>query len=243
MLRMYRNTLIVLCVALLAVLGICFYAYKNNQNLSVACTMEALMCPDGSAVGRSGKLCEFSPCPHIESVTGMLVQDENGFRLIMESPENGGMGVTYALPLQIRVSNALKDFVGKKVVVRGEFSQGNTFVVSLLDYASEDVTEGSVGVGQTKFIGGVRVTLNKIVQDSRCPVDVQCIQAGRVDADITLVSDTDKETVTLYSDGKPHGFDSFLVSIVGVLPEAHTATKQDFSGYVLQIKVVPTKLQ
>jgi hypothetical protein len=29
----------------------------------VACTMEAKICPDGSAVGRVGPKCEFSPCP------------------------------------------------------------------------------------------------------------------------------------------------------------------------------------
>lgn len=28
-----------------------------------ACTMEAKICPDGSAVGRTGPDCEFSPCP------------------------------------------------------------------------------------------------------------------------------------------------------------------------------------
>lgn len=27
------------------------------------CTMEAKICPDGSAVGRSGPNCEFAPCP------------------------------------------------------------------------------------------------------------------------------------------------------------------------------------
>ena len=29
----------------------------------VACTQEAMECPDGSYVGRSGPNCEFSPCP------------------------------------------------------------------------------------------------------------------------------------------------------------------------------------
>ena len=29
----------------------------------VACTMEAKLCPDGSAVGRTGPNCEFAPCP------------------------------------------------------------------------------------------------------------------------------------------------------------------------------------
>lgn len=29
----------------------------------VACTMEAKICPDGSAVGRTGPKCEFAACP------------------------------------------------------------------------------------------------------------------------------------------------------------------------------------
>ncbi|MDP1710458.1 MAG: hypothetical protein Q8L46_00740 [candidate division WWE3 bacterium] len=29
----------------------------------VACTLEAKLCPDGSAVGRTGPNCEFATCP------------------------------------------------------------------------------------------------------------------------------------------------------------------------------------
>jgi len=32
-------------------------------NKQVACTMEAKICSDGSAVGRTGPNCEFAPCP------------------------------------------------------------------------------------------------------------------------------------------------------------------------------------
>lgn len=35
----------------------------TSSSLPVACTMEAKICPDGSAVGRSGPNCEFAPCP------------------------------------------------------------------------------------------------------------------------------------------------------------------------------------
>lgn len=35
----------------------------SSTPLSVACTMDAKICPDGSAVGRSGPKCEFAPCP------------------------------------------------------------------------------------------------------------------------------------------------------------------------------------
>ena len=36
-----------------------------EENCTVACTAEAKICPDGSAVGRVGPNCEFAPCPQI----------------------------------------------------------------------------------------------------------------------------------------------------------------------------------
>lgn len=45
----------------------CKYGSQNfieNTNPSpIACTQEAKLCPDGSAVGRAGPNCEFSACP------------------------------------------------------------------------------------------------------------------------------------------------------------------------------------
>lgn len=35
----------------------------NFDDASVACTMDAKICPDGSAVGRTAPDCEFAPCP------------------------------------------------------------------------------------------------------------------------------------------------------------------------------------
>ena len=43
--------------------GILMYIRNQDASISQGCTMEALICPDGSAVGRSGPNCEFSPCP------------------------------------------------------------------------------------------------------------------------------------------------------------------------------------
>ncbi len=34
-----------------------------TQNNQAACTAEAKICPDGTAVGRTGTNCEFAPCP------------------------------------------------------------------------------------------------------------------------------------------------------------------------------------
>lgn len=38
------------------------YNFTENES-QTACTMDAKICPDGSAVGRSGPKCEFAPCP------------------------------------------------------------------------------------------------------------------------------------------------------------------------------------
>jgi len=44
----------------------CLRSWEENcTNIAApqACTMEAKLCPDGSAVGRTGPNCEFAPCP------------------------------------------------------------------------------------------------------------------------------------------------------------------------------------
>jgi hypothetical protein len=46
---------------------------REGWNQPVACTEEAKICPDGSAVGRIGPNCEFAPCPGEEGV--MCTQD------------------------------------------------------------------------------------------------------------------------------------------------------------------------
>ncbi len=40
-----------------------FKRFEPGYEEPVACTMDAKLCPDGSAVGRSGPACEFAACP------------------------------------------------------------------------------------------------------------------------------------------------------------------------------------
>ncbi len=66
-----RNSLgkiisIIIILILLATSGVAgYFIYKNTVATPerVACTMEAMICPDGTSVGRTGPKCEFSPCP------------------------------------------------------------------------------------------------------------------------------------------------------------------------------------
>ena len=61
-------------VVIIFVIGLGSFLYRNTMERpgivapEVACTLEAKLCPDGSAVGRSGPSCAFAPCafPNIE---------------------------------------------------------------------------------------------------------------------------------------------------------------------------------
>lgn len=60
---------IVLVIALVVLVGTRKLNFKSGGDIpapkDIACSMEAKVCPDGSAVGRSGPKCEFAPCPDV----------------------------------------------------------------------------------------------------------------------------------------------------------------------------------
>jgi len=237
---MSKKILISVLVILAAIIGFLYYNKQTPSDEQIACTMDALMCPDGSGVGRSGPKCEFEACPQQASFVGELQQTAGGeFQLVVPSPDATTQEVTYALPLEIRVSNALQDFIGKNVVVYGAFTTGNLYRVETLTEATDsDITIGTVALGETKLINRVRITLNEITQDSRCPIDAVCIQAGSVTANVTLQSDTDKETVEI-TEGTSIAFDIFRISIISVAPAPMASQPIDTAAYRIVFKVEP----
>lgn len=60
---MKKVLVIIIGIVLLGLAG--FVIFEKKQPKPVGCTMEAKLCPDGSAVGRSGPKCEFAPCPFV----------------------------------------------------------------------------------------------------------------------------------------------------------------------------------
>ena len=57
-----------LAFAILVIVSVLFSGCISNQgpgSNQTACTEEAKLCPDGSAVGRTGPNCEFAPCPQL----------------------------------------------------------------------------------------------------------------------------------------------------------------------------------
>jgi len=55
-----------------------FFVYQSTRTAQqeqqpVACTMEAMQCPNGSYVGRTGPNCEFADCPAINQSLNLQI--------------------------------------------------------------------------------------------------------------------------------------------------------------------------
>ncbi|OGC45259.1 hypothetical protein A2V49_01510 [candidate division WWE3 bacterium RBG_19FT_COMBO_34_6] len=64
--------IIILMVALIIIFGFFLYtnnSLKNSPIIRRACTEEAMICPDGTSVGRVGPNCEFEQCPPTQKST------------------------------------------------------------------------------------------------------------------------------------------------------------------------------
>ncbi|MFA6354465.1 MAG: hypothetical protein WCX12_02155 [Candidatus Paceibacterota bacterium] len=242
---MQTNKKIILAVLIIVIIGGGAYGLSKFLNRTpadsqgIACTQEALLCPDGSYVSRTGSKCKFAACPNQPSFTGTLRQNAENFSLIFSSPENGGE-VSYVLPLVFESSSTIGQLVGQKIRVFGTFTEGITLSVNRFEKLSGDAgdpTLGEIGIGKSVFINGVRITLNRISQDSRCPTDVQCIQAGWVTTNVTLQSDTDKETRDISSNAAPVAFDSFKISIESIKPSRVANSTPKPENYLITFRV------
>lgn len=65
-------------------------------------------------------------------------------------------------------------------------------VVSLVGCAAtgpvtSPLIEGPVRLGEIAAVDGPKVRPDQVIEDSRCPADVQCIQAGRLIVKVTVI--------------------------------------------------------
>jgi murein DD-endopeptidase MepM/ murein hydrolase activator NlpD len=76
---------------LAAIIGIIFVGaasfmiFAREHTARIGCTQEAQLCPDGSAVGRSGPNCEFAPCPDV-----VAPQEANDQDMQKIAPQDSG---------------------------------------------------------------------------------------------------------------------------------------------------------
>lgn len=98
--------------------------------------------------------------------------------------------------------------------------------------------ENSVAVGETKeFMGGVYLTLNEVTDDYRCPIDVECIEGGAVNTNITLREGETTLNTFYSSDGVALNFNGYNVSIISVYPDLYAGSTVNKSDYVVTFRV------
>ena len=78
--------------------------------------------------------------------------------------------------------------------------------------------EGPVKLGQVAYVGGPRVRPDLLIEDSRCPVDVQCIWAGRVVLRATVLGGNSSRQIDLTL-GAPVSIADGQLTLLSVEPQ------------------------
>lgn len=150
-------------------------ATSTNTGGGVACTMEAKICPDGSAVGRTGPNCAFAECPTPQA-TGTTPR------------------------------------------------AGDTITVT-------------ARIGQSVTALGETITPLEVLDDSRCPIDVQCIWAGTVHLRATVKGGMGTASIT-FELGKSITTEVNTITLDNVEPAKDSKTGITTGDYRFTFKVV-----
>jgi hypothetical protein len=87
-----------------------------------------------------------------------------------------------------------------------------------------------VALGESVRVGALVATPRRLIEDSRCPANVQCIQAGRVVVSTQLDGDGWQETVPLVL-GEPYAVQGTAVTLVSARPEKDSPRRRPRSEY------------
>ncbi|MEK7601595.1 MAG: hypothetical protein AAB480_03645 [Patescibacteria group bacterium] len=93
-------------------------------------------------------------------------------------------------------------------------------------------------MGELAMFKGLSILAIGIVEDSRCPVDVQCIQAGTVRVRIEVVSGMGTST-SIVKLGQAFTTEAQRITLTAVAPEKHSQTQITMGDYRLTFNVVP----
>lgn len=129
--------------------------------------------------------------------------------------------------------------VGQKVSVRGERKQNGVIVpCESADHYVQVAGENAaiLSVGETETINGLSVTLEEVVQESRCPVDAECIEGGAITTRVTLANG-EKTTTNIASDGVPDTFGGYEIAITDIKPPLLSGKEVPQSDYRITFEV------
>ena len=85
-------------------------------------------------------------------------------------------------------------------------------------------------IGETVRVGALAATPRRLVEDSRCPLSVQCVQAGRVVVSTRITGPGGTETVPLVL-GEPYPVQGATVTLVSARPEKWSERRRPRDEY------------
>src|SRR4051794_21456598 len=87
--------------------------------------------------------------------------------------------------------------------------------------------------------GRISVRFVKMEEDSRCPRDVQCIQAGNAKVRVRVSRGRKAEVLTLSTDARNDmaSFEGYEFRLVGLTPEPRSNIRINPDGYVATLEV------
>lgn len=102
----------------------------------------------------------------------------------------------------------------------------------------------SLPLGKTAAIKGseARITFNKVNEDSRCPVDVQCVWAGDAKIELTISRDgspAETRTVSVTGPNNEVVSGDLRIRFVGLAPAPRQSEPGPSRAYVAQLVVTP----
>lgn len=133
----------------------------------------------------------------------------------------------------------LENFIGEEVEVYAQDLSDGTFTL----YGSEgfyikllDSGIVATALGKEASLFGLKITPLEVLEDSRCPIDVVCIQAGTVQVKTTLVSGLGTSS-QIFKLGEKVTTEALDVTLVKVDPVPEAGKGGDSTGYVFYFQI------
>ncbi len=140
--------------------------------------------------------------------------------------------------------------MAREIYVTGLDSEGNT--MDRFDFPVKGISEiykvlwtdipqkiTTFSVGQKVEYDGLKIVLNKILEDSRCVTGVVCVQTGRIAVDISVedVFSGEKGNYTITTNDDEFLAGDYLIKILSVMPEK-TIEEISMDEYRVTISII-----
>ena len=151
---------------------------------------------------------------------------------------------------QNNITNLGEIRVGDVVTYRGQVMAGVISIcdgdssLHIVESADNEVVEplpiqdvAVTMIGEVVQVGGLEVRIIRLIEDSRCPVDVNCIQAGKVVIELEVKNNfNETRPISLSSDQASKVFGQ-SINLVDVRPLAKTGRRVSKTDYQFTISV------